>query len=429
MPESSALFVHINDYVHHIHRPLHILFEDRAPKKDASHLLFCTSPFTFAPQLEIVVLAKNQEGQDSAPLLSLTLNFDAQHATETAHNLTPIRDVEIVFVDADQPRAAHAHTQFLDEKWARYAFYQTQTGESDALLADYYRQMITQDFYLLSRTYDRLKFFEQAPPKRMDETLCVLAAGPNINSITSSQWAFIKASDSLGLNWFYLHDYTTTFYQIELSPYNRDFVYQALAAKAKGFPLSSTCIFDVASLYTCDLDVEAMPFTASLFCTPLRFSGFSQDQLRDLMHHHGSVGRHLFPTTLLHNAGALSQAISFGLVMGYKRIVLFGVDLYSPGHFFDTGECSFGSFYEQARSIRDQWTAALRSYALPDDAPAFEHDLHPSVSPRVTGKNRELPINQVIACQLEWAKAIGTRIEIANSTTMADILPRFDCAD
>lgn len=300
------------------------------------------------------------------------------------------------------------------------------THSLNMLLVRYYKLLMESDYiqneYLQTGGFEGAHFFKSQIPVRKKDTLCILAGGPSLNQITDAQLDFIKNSDSLGLNWFYLHDYIPDFYQIEVKPQNRDFLYEFTNFRAKGQIIPSVGIYDVESL-SCDFDFKKVPFENTYFCSPIRFRTFEYEELREICFHQGQVGQSLFSSVVFHNGGGLSQAVSFGLMLRYKRIVLFGVDLNKSGHFFDVKKPGMESFYERARKIRDEWQAHIRSHVISD--PTIENLVHPSESAKVTEYNMELPVTQAIACMLEWAKSMGTKIEIANSDAMAGTLPRF----
>jgi hypothetical protein len=176
--------------------------------------------------------------------------------------------------------------------------------------------------------------------KRSD-TLFVLGSGSSINNIPASRWAAIRQHDSIGLNYWLYHDLVPTILYFEVMPDHEDSLIGSFTGMANA----------LAPRYRDTLKI------ASEFHNGVRLPAGLSPEFRETLFAHVSVpmfvdtdtqlstslrllkGLGVFrpgrpPRTLFKHAGSVTAAISLAVNMGYRRIVLCGIDLTSPQYFF-----------------------------------------------------------------------------------------------
>jgi hypothetical protein len=167
---------------------------------------------------------------------------------------------------------------------------------------------------------------------RGSDTLFILGSGSSIASITERQWKLVAEGDSIGFNWFMAHEFVPNFYHMELSnelvPVVRRFL-ESEARHLSHLPFSIN-IKDVSLQQPLsDYVLGREPFVA----VPRLL--FPQEK------HAGSILRWYHDLAdspwndfYLHYRGTLTLMIGIGVLMGYRKIVLVGVDLYDQDYFF-----------------------------------------------------------------------------------------------
>ena len=192
----------------------------------------------------------------------------------------------------------------------------------------------------------RLRRADGLPPFRLAEararktshTLVVLGSGRSICRLDEADWQRIgRDHDTLGLNFWMLHPFTPTFYQFEAGPTperTRQFE-DFLTERAER-------MLDVLMLYK-DLDRHRLdlsrlpPETVANMRVLNKVSLPANDEARlaHLLRLCRRVDLSARTGLLLFARASIVQALSFGAEMGYRRIVLAGVDLNDTRYFWD----------------------------------------------------------------------------------------------
>jgi hypothetical protein len=178
--------------------------------------------------------------------------------------------------------------------------------------------------------------------KKKSDTVFLLGSGPSINAIPGYRWSAIKRHDSMGCNFWLFHKFVPTFYFHEVIPSRdrvRSTVYRNLAERrAKDYEHCvkiMTGLIDLApefdlfrpDAWAGDLHtVNTIPVAARNereFVYGLRL-------LRSLRLFRESEKI----SFIFKQASSVTGLISFALRMGYKQIVLCGVDLHSGEYFY-----------------------------------------------------------------------------------------------
>ena len=176
----------------------------------------------------------------------------------------------------------------------------------------------------------------------------IFGCGASLNSITPLEWEKIRQFDSIGFNHAYYLNYPFTYYIMRGGVYGasetfnwRNFTDHILHDIQKDSTLDKA-IFFVQKGFT------------SIFCN--RIVGFKlwKKTHRVRFFYCDKVLRlPLLSTTkhLVHRVGTLCTAIDLAASLGYKEIVLIGVDLYDNRYFFLPPDKTIGWSDEEGRLI------------------------------------------------------------------------------
>jgi len=176
---------------------------------------------------------------------------------------------------------------------------------------------------------------------KKSDTLFVLGSGGSINMLTKDEWKEIGRCDSVGLNFWVLHDFVPTYYCFEEARDGdrRDIFYKTLASRVEEFrntpfiakDLQDAAIsFDKIPYQLRDNIYLSVDFTVQI--------GGRDDLLQSYLKTLGRLGR------LKHGRGlhclygitaSISYLLFFALHAGYSRVVLCGVDLSDSKYFYE----------------------------------------------------------------------------------------------
>jgi len=178
---------------------------------------------------------------------------------------------------------------------------------------------------------------------KSSDTLFVLGSGPSINRISAERWRLIAAHDTVGFNWWLYHAFVPKFYFLEViekevSPEAFEAYLSLASRRAVDYASTIKIAMEFHKLGTQTLYHLPPAFRKNLFAAhkieaPARNEAELAQALRYLQ------GRGAFQVTgrfssLLKYAASLTTMLVFALKLGYKRVVLCGIDFKTPDYFF-----------------------------------------------------------------------------------------------
>lgn len=253
--------------------------------------------------------------------------------------------------------------------------------------------------YWINKTYKNNNLSENELKKyKNSQTLFVFGSGQSINEIQDSEFEKINKEDSISFNnSFKLKKVYFTFHLERggttrpgaiffIKNYCNYWVKKLFENKF----LKNTILL-IPDGYTSDFANEIigskiLPKTFKFF---LFFTNRTKTKTPTLS----------FKNGIVHNAGTLCDAINFGVIMKYKKIVLVGVDLYDSSHFF----CPPGKTYK--------WDEHKNEYIFADKTSkgVKSTDLHNTV---------KLGIVDTMKTWREFLEKKGISLEIYNRKSL-----------
>lgn len=177
--------------------------------------------------------------------------------------------------------------------------------------------------------------------KKGSDTLFVLGSGGSIDEYNEKQWDEIRKCDSLGFNFWLLHDLVPTYYMFELprdkdnqnaflhnlgcisEKYTNTLMFLKEGTKGmKGFNLVPDGLRDrVKVLFNPTLPIQSK-------------TQISKAMLKMKKEIHKSKKR----LVIFNKRASLFTAVGFAYACGYKKIVLCGIDLNSTKYFYENNQ-------------------------------------------------------------------------------------------
>ena len=180
---------------------------------------------------------------------------------------------------------------------------------------------------------------------KKSDTLFILGSGPSINLITDAEWDHIREHDSVGFNWWMAHDFVPSFYLLQFVKADellnlardRSSVYKNVPLLLRGdyfangyMPLGDDPKYDFLKEHELYYMRE---YAISSRCAIDVRKLFQHVEILGMLTH-GKIGP-LVPKW----RSTLGLLISWGYQMGYKKIVLCGMDMNSNEHFWHHESC------------------------------------------------------------------------------------------
>lgn len=178
----------------------------------------------------------------------------------------------------------------------------------------------------------------EARARKRSDTLVVLGSGRSVCRLSKADWQRIgRDYDTLGLNFWMLHPFTPTFYQFEAGPTpERTRQFEDFLAERAGRMAGVLMIYK--DLERHHLDLARLPpetVTGLRVLNKVNLPVDDEARLVRMLDLCRRVGLTRRTGLLLFARASIVQALSFGAELGYRRIVLAGVDLNDTRYFWD----------------------------------------------------------------------------------------------
>jgi hypothetical protein len=167
---------------------------------------------------------------------------------------------------------------------------------------------------------------------KKSDTIFILGGSESINDITKKQWDHIAKHDSIAMNWWPLHKFTPTYYYTN---YPRDKVHFAhfqsvLESKLKNYKKT---VFFVSGNRAVRRGIHPR-VVRSLYPDSATCCFYDYPEPVKLEKSAPIFNTKCFERTIYYRGG-LSLILDLAYKLGYKNIILMGIDLRNSVHFYD----------------------------------------------------------------------------------------------
>lgn len=216
---------------------------------------------------------------------------------------------------------------------------------------------------------------------KKSSTVFVLGSGPSVNDLGPEEWSHIAAHDSIGFNYWLVHDFVPTFYFFEPSGDDEKYavflkLLRARETSYEGVPISAEIKhFTSLGQYFGRRSLEDFPqrIRANLYLhTAYNVVTYHRPVVTAALiawRMLGSYRRFRFDR-LIHHCASVDKMVMFAVLAGYREIVLVGVDLNSTRYFWEEQP------WRYAEGPSSAWSGAVhptvdrvftRTWAIPLD--------------------------------------------------------------
>ncbi|TRY30943.1 hypothetical protein [Aliiglaciecola sp. M165] len=202
---------------------------------------------------------------------------------------------------------------------------------ADALAQVYWNRYLSKK-YIKEMRLEGERVFDGQPVTRNSDEAFILACGNSINHIAKSEWDFISKHYSVGVNAFFVHNFTATEYFTEFND-NEIFIELAYQQLLNNEDRKHVNVFVSAYFVV----VESLKYVAPKVIKPIFYAAdrVRLDNVELLMNVVKDYYRQDKPIKLSHQISNLDVVINYCVGNGYKNIYLVGVDLNEHTYFWE----------------------------------------------------------------------------------------------
>lgn len=224
---------------------------------------------------------------------------------------------------------------FIKDKFYFFYFYVSVTKEY-MIKKSYARKVLQKTLF------KKYNMFSDSSGKK--EKLFILGSGSSINRLSSNQWNEISKNTSIGLNLWFIHDFIPTFYSFEQSSdYEiREKVNKIIIKKAKDYQKTPIVLKD---LYGKDFDLTKLPKLDFRVPIDISIPGDTVKQFRKGLKKIRRFNKLKLTNKniLFKKRASISMMVMIGWQLGFKEIILCGVDLNNTRYFYEENSSYYKS--------------------------------------------------------------------------------------
>lgn len=171
------------------------------------------------------------------------------------------------------------------------------------------------------------------------DTLFILGSGESIAGYTESQFAEIQKHDSVGFNFWLLHPHIPTYYVAEFQPESQrsNLLWDNLSRRSMEYG-ETPVIIKYSPTFWRERQLLPKALKQVFIASHMSIPGTTEKSLSRWFNILDSMK--MFCSTLpagfiLFRQASLSWLLIFAMQLGYRKVVLCGVDLNTPRYFYD----------------------------------------------------------------------------------------------
>ncbi len=227
--------------------------------------------------------------------------------------------------------------------------WQLKYEEQESLINYRWDRFLSQQFYKEVPYYSGIPFNIKNIKKDSD-TIFILGCGSSINDLTLDDWDAIKQHDSVGVNYFYAHEFKPTFHMVELgqSPLSMKCINKHLLNVPER--KDEQVLIHLKHLLSMDKVFLSDQFDNVHLYSPSVPKGTNSSYINHIISHWYQNQGHL-----IHHASNLDCTVHLAYQMGYKRIFLLGVDLNNNQYFWDEPKTPTQAIIDIKQATQDDY--------------------------------------------------------------------------
>lgn len=277
----------------------------------------------------------------------------------------------------------------------------------NALSKTYWSEYIRRRTVKEAPLFGCLKMEQGQNPLCTGDTAYILGCSQSINKVTKSEWLKIGKHFSIGLNFFYTHEFTPKVYFSEFVSYPEfvNFYHQRVINRNEN---SDFQIYIPAGYISkCPVDILTIHNRVPYFYPTVSVKLSNKQLLRHVIskfylgHNENAI--------ISHQISNLDSAINYCVNQGIKHIKLVGVDLKDESYFFEN---SGDLIYQQASDVIDEIRDRSRHKSI-------LRTKHATAAPEIAKELGNLTITEYLPfLQKEILTPLGVTLSVTNPDSL-----------
>ncbi|WP_053976510.1 hypothetical protein [Mangrovimonas xylaniphaga] len=297
------------------------------------------------------------------------------------------------------------------------------TKEGREFLQMYSESEVKQLFFKVHAKLKRYKnVTSYVDKKKKSDTVFILGSGESINELTKKDWEEIKRNNIIGLNYSFVHPVIPDYHLMEMIPLRE--MQSFFCDVTKDRFTNVDMFFQYKHVIKSGFDLSTYGHKKNMYVhipklLPTIYPGVLEKYLNNLFSKKGG----LTMQSLVHHNSHIGCAVMFAQALGYKKIVMLGIDL-NGGNYFTNSEIKSDCYPHE--KIYDKINI-LRTRHF-DNVKEFKNNIHPTVDKNlmkdrggVTMEDYFKVYQNVILRNSNCHLYVGS-----HNSTLAKILPVYD---
>jgi hypothetical protein len=237
---------------------------------------------------------------------------------------------------------------------------------------------------LVFKTHAKLKGLrlinEYVDSKKKSDTVFILGSGESVNDLTKQDWNYIKEHNIIGLNYSFIHPVIPDYHFMEMIPLKemQEFFCKITREKYKDVDM----FFQYKHVLKSEFDLTKYEYSNRMYVHvphlyPTIYSDILELYFLDL-----KKKKKINFSHLVHHNSHIGCAVMFAQLLGYKKIIMLGIDLNGGNYFTDSKTQSKvfpqNSEYKIINNLRKQHFDKTKEY---------KNSIHPTIDQNLM-KNR-----------------------------------------
>ena len=208
--------------------------------------------------------------------------------------------------------------------------------------------------------------------KKKSDTVFIIGSGESINELSRKDWNWIKKNNIIGLNYSFVHPVIPDYHLMEMIPLKD--MQKFFCENTKERYMNVDIFFQYKHVLKSGFDIKKYPYIRRVMVhVPHLYPTSSPNVLKSLFNNLKKKNDVVL-SHLVHHNSHIGCAVMFAQALGYKNIVMLGIDLNGGSYFTDShiisSEFPYNEDYETINRLRKRHF---------DNVKEFQNSIHPTM--------------------------------------------------
>lgn len=209
--------------------------------------------------------------------------------------------------------------------------------------------------------------------KKKSDTVFILGSGESINDLTKQDWNYIKEHNIIGLNYSFVHPIIPDYHLMEMIPLKemQEFFCQSTKERYEDVDM----FFQYKHIIKSGFKLKDYKHQKRAYAHVPHLFPTIYDDILEMYFLELKRKKNITFSELVHHNSHIGCAVMFAQILGYKNIVMLGVDL-NGGDYFTNSKTQSKVFpqnqdYKKINELRDKYNQHTKD---------FKNNMHPTVN-------------------------------------------------